>query len=651
MKLSKLYSEFFTNWLTDGFFINKDKISSVGIKPGFDRIFTKGYIRKIWVVEKIPVRYDVNLVETIREELSKACPTCKTYVNILNTPNPVQTTSDTFKRSMARAEDNYSNYEAVFNQLTGTEQAVGKQVRVSASKKIEIKKSKLLKLKDTFDSYAYVHDSVANGGTFFKTTIVIEGLCPNERDMRIYRKVVNDFLRTQGIEYREVRGNISKFLTDYGIASYIQNGSKQTGILFSEENLASVTPYRNRGLVGGEGILMGIDWRTKLPFLLNFFESGAGQIVMLLAVTGAGKTYIAYQTCLSLIADNVHCSVIDIKGKEWIKLKPFVKTLEISMGSTSSSFVNTMRLDDLNADKYNCKEYFKMALSGTINIYSIMTNLQPGEGNIIDLESVLEQAIMKMYSKLGVYDNRPETFIKTKDMRYQDIIPVLNELRVSKSYTDEQKKMCKLIISRCSNFVQNEGKYSEAFNNEITLAQVLDSPLVIYSFNKNDGEILDTMDNLRVFMSQFLDTKKQAIRKRKKLHTAAFYEELQRCSEFGRLVTHIGHTVTGSRSNNVIVFLLLNQMSVLDEKDFLAIRSNITTKIIGRINEQDINKLVDEYGCRDIEADLFTVAEDDDFKNCFVIKYNTGKHRDKTIFKVQLPDHMVSQFETRDKKI
>ncbi|WP_394863677.1 hypothetical protein [Paraclostridium bifermentans] len=521
MKLSQIYSEFFTNWLTDGFFINKDKISSVGIKPGFDRIFTKGYIRKIWVVEKIPVRYERNLVEALRDNMFEELPNCKTYVNILNCPTTIQTNSDTFKRSMHKAEDDYSAYKEVFEKLTGTEKVVGKDIRVSSSKKITIKKSRLEKYKNTYDSYEYVYRGITSGMTFSKSTIVIEALCPDERSMRAYKKEMNCFLRNNEIEFKEMRGTISKFLTNYGISSYMQKGSRQSGVLFSDENLAGCSPYRNRGLVGGGGLLLGIDWKTKLPFLVNFFESGAGQILMLLARTGSGKTFVAFQMCLSLIAEGVHCSVIDIKGNEWIKLKRFIdkvesrkgktarkaKVLYFAMGSTSSRFVNTLRLDDVTPDKKDCKEFYNMAVSGTINILSIMTNLQPGEGNIIDLENILEQAIGKLYSKYGVFNDRPETFAKTKGIRYEEIVPIITELQNSTSYTDEQRKMCKLICSRCSNFLQAEGKYSEAFKNEITLGEVLDSDLVIYSFGKNENQLLDSMDSLRVFMVQFLDTK------------------------------------------------------------------------------------------------------------------------------------------------
>lgn len=621
----------------------------MGIKPGFDRIFTKGYVRKIWMFEKIPVRYNDNICDVIRETMFKTHPECETFVSTLNVRTPIAL-GKTFNNQMARAEEAYRVYEKYFNKLTDTEKAVGKKVSFTSVKKMTLSKPKLDGLKDTFDSYYYTHEHLKSEGQMLKTTLIVEALCPNDKSMKSYRKKLQSVLTNNGIEFKDVRGNISKVLTNYGFASYIQKGNKQHGMLVSDEGLAGCMPYRTKGLVGGKGILMGVDQRTKQPFILDFFNSGAGQIVMLLAQTGKGKTYTAYQICLGLVNESVHCSALDIKGEEWEKLRPYVDLIVIDMSSSSPRFVNTMRLDDVPATRSTSEMYYRMAVDGTVDALSIMTNLQKGEGNIVDLESVLYQAVEKVYSQRNVDPKVPDSFKHTHNIKYNEIIPAINELSSSVAYTDEQKKMCKLIQSRCADYLQAEGKFAEAFKNEVTLGDVLKSPLVIYSFGKNQGEMLDSMDNLRVFMCQYLDTKKQAIRKSQKLHTAAFYEELQRCSEFGRLVTHIRHNVTGSRSNNVIIFLLLNDMSVLDEPEFLGIRSNITTKIVGHIDKQDVEKLRDKYGCEDLFSSLETIRLDPEYKNCFAIKYDTGNERGKTVFRVELPKDVIANFKTRDDK-
>ena len=269
-----------------------------------------------------------------------------------------------------------------------------------------------------------------------------------------------------------------------------------------------------------------------------------------------------------------------------------------------------------------------------------MVNLKENEGNVTDLETILEQAVLKYFSQNNVDSKNPKTFVNTRRMKYADIIDIVADLATTKSYSAEQRALCAVI----------EGRYSKAFRNEITVAEVLRKPLVIYSFNKNADVMLDTMDTLRVFMVQYLDTKKQSIRKEQKLHTAAFYEELQRSNQFGKLVETISHSVTGSRSNNVMIFLLLNAVSVFNNNELNAIKSNITTKIVGKLEDGDIDLLVKEYGCKPIQKQLEKINDKSTnrWQNCFAILYDTGVDVDKAIYRTVVPQYMLEQFKTRD---
>lgn len=387
-----------------------------------------------------------------------------------------------------------------------------------------------------------------------------------------------------------------------------------------------------------------------LPLMVDFFNSGAAQVIMMLAKSGAGKTFSAFQIALSLIALDIHVSAIDIKGREWRKLLKFVDGVEINMDDENPRFVNTMRLDDFGCTRENCEYYFRMAVRATVNLLSIMVNLKPEEGNVTDLETILEQAVLKYFSQNNVDSKNPKTFVNTRRMKYADIIDIISDLATTKSYSEDQRELCSVIRTRCSTYFVTEGRYSKAFKNEITVAEVLRKPLVIYSFNKNADVMLDTMDTLRVFMVQYLDTKKQSIRKEQKLHTAAFYEELQRSNQFGKLVETISHAVTGSRSNNVMIFLLLNAVSVFNNNELNAIKSNITTKIVGKLEDGDIDLLVKEYGCKPIQKQLEKINDKSTnrWQNCFAILYDTGVDVDKAIYRTVVPQYMLEQFKTRD---
>ena len=158
------------------------------------------------------------------------------------------------------------------------------------------------------------------------------------------------------------------------------------------------------------------------------------------------------------------------------------------------------------------------------------------------------------------------------------------------------------------------------------------------------------IDNIRVFMSRCLDSRKHFIRKKKGLHQAAFYEELQRCGSMRTFINNISADVTGSRSNNLTVFLLMNAISTMDSQAFAAIKSNITTKIIGKSTNKDIERLVKEYDCEDIEQSLQLIRKNTSGKytNCFGISFDVGNDKDTLILKTVLPKDMLETFKTRD---
>jgi hypothetical protein len=154
-------------------------------------------------------------------------------------------------------------------------------------------------------------------------------------------------------------------------------------------------------------------------------------------------------------------------------------------------------------------------------------------------------------------------------------------------------------------------------------------------------------------MVQALDNRKTVLRKRKHLHTAAFYEELQRSAQFGKLVDAISHRVTGSRSDNVTVFLLLNAISTFNDKAFSAIKSNITTIMAGKLIDDDINTLVNDFGCGSIKNYLTMINDENNekYRNCFAVNYDIGYETNKAIVKAIIPDNIGSNLNTRDVKV
>lgn len=661
MKLSELYSEYIANWLSDGLLISRDKISLLGIRSLFDSYLTHGWITKTWIVTALPVHYDVNLTQAIRTEMNRLFPNVKTIVHLYNSPVNVNVTSDTFTRQLRYASNNYNRYKEDFQLLTEDEQLTGLNVPVGNGRRVRIDKSTLLTYKAMYDSYTYVYESVTKGSGFTNTYYFIQASAKNRSELRKYKKTLYDTIfgtvgevhsKLDNAYIKEVHGFVDNYLTNFCPASYIQSPSpKANSMLLSDDNKSVLLPTKTKGLINLSGVLLGLDWQAKLPFALPFSESGSAQVVLVDGKTGCGKTFLAFFAAIYLACLGVHGSVIDIKGREWSKVMKYILgSVEISMSGTGSRFVNTLRLDNIDCDETNCQELYDNAVQGTIDVFTIIVSLLESEGNIADLVTVLETAINKLYSIHDVVRSNPSTFYRTKDFKYSDVIAIINELETTKSFSEDQRKICRLIYTRTAPYFMSEGRYADALANEITVSEIIDSPFVIYNMNKNNAETLNTLDNLKIYMSQFLDGEKHFLRKQKSLHTVAFYEELQRCGSLKTLVRSISARVTGSRSNNLTVFLLLNAISTLDSDAFSAIKSNITTKIIGLVEKPDQKALVEEYGCEDIESyiDRIRTAKSNKYNNCFAVSFNSGLRKDKVILKTVVPPEMAEAFKTRD---
>ena len=661
MKLSELYSEYIANWLSGGLMIQRDKISLIGIRSSFDSYITNGWITRLWYVTGLPVHYNVNLTQAIRNEMHLRFPQVKTMIYMVNSPVNVNVNDESFRRQFRMVSGQYDKYGELFRTLKDDEKLTGMSVPMGGGRKFNIDKQTLMSYKASYDSYYYVYDTVTKGQSFTSTYYFIQASAKSRKILRKYQKALNSVIRStvsditskmDDIYYKEVHGKVDFFLRNYGPASYIQQkDAKFNTILLSEENKAALLPTKTKGLVSDTGVLIGLDWQSKLPFFLPFSESGSAQVVLTVGKTGCGKTVLSFFVAIMLAGLNVHGSVIDIKGNEWNKIMQYITgALEVTMTGDNARFVNTLRLDNIECDSTNCTELYDNAVQGTVDVFTIVVNLLEIEGNIADLTMILETAIGKLYSIHDVVRNNPSTFYRTRDLKYSDVLDVLGDIETTKSFSPEQRSLCGLIKTRSAPFFLSTGRYADALKNEITVAEILQSPFVIYNMNKNSAETLGTLDTLKVYMSQFLDGEKHFLRKQKKQHTAAFYEELQRCESLTTLVRSISSRVTGSRSNNLTVFLLLNSIATFDETAFRAIKSNITTKVIGYVESPDQKILVDDYGCSDIDTYMTRIRtnKNNNYNNCFAVSFNSGLRKDKVILKSVIPNEMIEAFTTRD---
>lgn len=666
MNVWQLYAETFAHWLSGGSLILRDKMSSLGIKTAYDRFLTKKYVVKVWTVKALPIDFNLNLSELVRDGMFIDFPNVKTLVQYVNTPTNPRVEREIFKRQLKSSEDKYLKLKEIYDSLSAGEKMMGKVFNLGGGQRFSIRSSDVKRIKAKYDSYRYVyhHKTKANSGEFFKSYVFIHAYAKTNEEMQKFSRKFQTMMDGYDVFMTEVKGNVSSYLANFGPAAYRREELKSFSTnLFSDENLSYLTSYRSRGLIGGTGTLMGLDQLSRLPLILNFHETSAAQVLVFLAKAGWGKTLAAQFTIMGLLAKQVHAVIVDLKGGEWIKLKYFVDSIiEIS----ANRFVNTMRLDDLDVDDEDAVFMYDMAVSATVRLMSIMTRLDPdNEGNPADLELILRTAVEKVYSQLRGFNKRnPRTFHYTKDLKYEQVLAVLEDLKEVKSLTKEQvEKIIPLIILRCGMFFSSRGDYNKAFKEEINLSEILNYRTVIFSLNKNTDPVMTVMDDVNVFMCGHISSKKAYVRKKQGLQTVEVFEEVQRTDEEKsdavkrgmsvQLIKHISDRVTGARSDNVMIILLTNSIASLKREEAKAIRSNLTTIAAGKLSEEDSDMLVSDFGCPPVmRTYLKEIASGDpNLNNCFALYFDNGSTVENALYKAILPDYMEEELRQRDRVV
>lgn len=656
MKLTDIYSYLIASWLNGGGFTRPGRMESTSIVPQYNIVFTKTSAKQIYRITGIkPTNYDIDFVDYLRDRMFELNPAVYLDITVFEHPVIMDVNGEKFQRSFHKTGDAYSSYKEAFDSQSGLARLTGKTYKLPGGQRLKLSRNRLDELYQVFVSHKYLYEHMSSGGTLCITNIFIEIVGENFRDVKRAGQDLYGLLGAMNIGCELVKSANRAYLMELGAATPAPktlNKKFLPQLLFTEENVAAWSPYKARGLVGGGkgAILLGCDFRSRLPFSIDIFRSAAAQVFLLLGKTGSGKTYAAFQMALSALASGCYVSAIDIKGREWVALTAATDQVHrISFDDRHPSFVNTMRLDDMIITSENASELFNTSVKGTTQLFMLILNLQPGEGNPNDAELVIREAVMKLFSNHHVDPANPATFKNTRTLRYADVLPILEGLQSTASYTPEQVHMIRLARSRLNAYLGDSGIFADAFRNEISLGEVLTSKFVIYELNKNQGAMTDSLDVIRVFMIQYLDSKKKAMLKERGEFLFCFYEELQRASNFANLLSFVCSETTGARSNNAVVILLLNSLKVLQSKEGQDIRSNITSIICGLCEENDIVTLGEEFSRPWLAGQLKLMASKQQiYRNCFACDIDLGWGTPlETVYKVELPADLSKSFRTR----
>ena len=361
MSVFDIYVQAFVNYITDGKLSSKSELSGRDVKTYYDRFETKSKVSRCWVIANWPFETDINITQAIRSEMFKKFPHVQTVIEFNNRPVRLGVASKRFQATLGAAYGQYNEYRAVYNALPEVEKMTGFSGYING-RKVTINKEALNRLEEQYKSMQYVYKQEMDGNILMQTTAVVRAIGNTRDEIDRYEEALMNIGFRLELNIVRVKNKYPQFLGEISAGANVVTSGNFNTTLLSEENLAKLFPSKTRGLVGTGPLLLGLDWHSKLPFWIDFFNSGSAQVVMILARSGFGKTFMAFSVAIELAGIGVHWSAIDIKGGEWRKLAPIMPISEISMSGASARFVNTLRLDDIACDETDCVDFYDTAV-------------------------------------------------------------------------------------------------------------------------------------------------------------------------------------------------------------------------------------------------------------------------------------------------
>ncbi len=658
-KISAL--EMYTDLLVRKFNANSSNIDltvagAAQMKFGYDKIITATSIRKYYQLTRTAMFMPTQFIEFLRTiEAKEEYVGEGVSVNVCMKMEPhwiqwntreMSLRSSVWEQDMAEAEEQVGHNRLVNDQ----EIAVTKQ--------------------NTWlqESWRYFKEMCSEGHSTPVVQVYIE-LCTGiatqqaysnlkQAGMELMRKAI-----TNGFELKEIKGNLWDFQRMFSpvSAGNPRMEKKTPRFPLTDHYVANMMSYTPGKLTHDE-VLMGLDIDTGKMVYKDFISANGGaEILLIAAVTGGGKSYFAKSITFNTLLRDYTMIVMDRDG-EYIPIANKMHGTVISMSRGSGKYYDSTIIAEVTGIPEVDSTLLIDSQNATTAVFNILADAVNGMSH--SELAMFNDAYNNLYTKYGIVKNDKTTWYRSKHLSFHKLYAEICELQKSKRHTERYGVQLLDFIDKLRVFFDEDGVNSYLFREPIKLTEVLDNvdgnaPLVILHMdlsdedgnNKNDKPTFIKLVTTNYLMDTILTHNRRLNR-----FTFEVVEEFQRYlnNDFakGIVVTQ----VTGGRKKNANVIVVTNNPDELasavgTDKTLAAIRSNITSAMIGKIqSEASIGPICQNLGLLGCEAELRNMLERPDvYRHCFVSKFDG---MEAAVIKAIVPPEFVKTdlFKTRTLK-
>lgn len=411
-------------------------------------------------------------------------------------------------------------------------------------------------------------------------------------------------------------------------------------VVFSTQTMAESLPTI-QGANDNTGVLMGYDAVSGFPYYINFKATAAAKNIMIEALSGWGKSFMATYWLYPFFADNFNLAIMDIKGNEFGALTQALGGITLSMRPTSTYYINTYVWSTAEVFDGDYRTYANERIRECKERILCIADLEQKFSS--QAESLLEEFLIYVYKSIGASVDNVNTWSRTEQLNPYVIFEMFTRyvsLEIKAKYADVVTKM----LERMRIYMSPDGSRSNIYRNPYSYLDVLDSRVLTFDFGimESSSNNDPVMFHLHVMDMVAINDAYVSYKKRKGEWTVKLLEESQIVDDW--LTKVYTREMTLRRSQNQCTVLLGNSVAALAANPLSRpIVENINILCLGSLNKSSRKYLQDEFGLKEAEAErLEDIQTNPDRQRQFLLINRMEKDSTTAILEANVPEE-VSQ--------
>ena len=488
----------------------------------------------------------------------------------------------------------------------------------------------------------YSLDVIRTGVPIYKRYVYIMVRARDGATLKAGIQATQLYLSSIGAKYRRLQSNIDEHVRYLMMMSDKKPPHLKDlpPIVFSTQTLAESLPTI-QGANDNTGVLMGYDTVSGFPYYINFKATAAAKNIMIEALSGWGKSFMATYWLYPFFADGFNLAIMDIKGNEFGALTQALGGVTLSMRPTSTYYINTYVWSTEEVFDGDYRTYANERIRECKERILCIADLEPKFSS--QAESLLEEFLLYVYKSIGASVDNINTWSRTERLNPYVIFDMFTRyvsLEIKAKYADVVTKM----LERMRIYMSPDGSRANVYRNAYSYLDVLDAKVLTFDFGimESSSNNDPVMFHLHVMDMVAINDAYVSYKKRKGEWTVKLLEESQIVDDW--LTKVYTREMTLRRSQNQCTVLLGNSVAALAANPLSRpIVENINILCLGSLNKSSRRYLQDEFGLKAAEAErLEDIQTNPDRQRQFLLINRMEKDSTTAILEANVPEE-VSQ--------